>query len=194
METYHAATAAFVLSADPTKTKVLVEGQNGGRTLGDGVLIEGWVNPDEMFVVNVIGEPLKEMPDWRFYENGACEKEIDGAMTLADTETVTLKELVFLEYEEDSGILEHDWYNAVVQSMNDAKRLQIEADTVMMAVWKDYFTSIILSFSIIPMLRWSNSTWFEILVGTFGGKMLIILMLIMTIVSAFITLKINKPL
>ncbi len=119
LETYHAATAAFVLSADPTKTKVLVEGQNGGRTLGDGVLIEGWVNPDEMFVVNVIGEPLKEMPDWRFYENGACEKEIDGAMTLADTETVTLKELVFLEYEEDSGILEHDWYNAVVQSMND---------------------------------------------------------------------------
>lgn len=108
LETYHAATAAFVLSADPTKTKVLVEGQNGGRTLGDGVLIEGWVNPDEMFVVNVIGEPLKEMPDWRFYENGACEKEIDGAMTLADTETVTLKELVFLEYEEDSGILEHD--------------------------------------------------------------------------------------
>lgn len=83
---------------------------------------------------------------------------------------------------------------AVVQSMNDAKRLQIEADTVMMAVWKDYFTSIVLSFSIIPLLRWSNSAWFEILVGTVVGKLLIILMLIMTIVSAFITLKINKPL
>ncbi len=83
---------------------------------------------------------------------------------------------------------------AVVQSMNDAKRLQIEADTVMMAVWKDYFTSIVLSFSIIPLLRWSNSAWFEILVGTIVGKLLIILMLIMTIVSAFITLKINKPL
>lgn len=83
---------------------------------------------------------------------------------------------------------------AVVQSMNDAKRLQIEADTVMMAVWRDYFTSIVLSFSIIPLLRWSNSAWFEILVGTFVGKLLIILMLVMTIVSAFITLKINKPL
>ena len=83
---------------------------------------------------------------------------------------------------------------AVVQSMNDAKRLQIEADTVMMAVWRDYFTSIILSFSIIPLLKWSNEIWFEILVGSVAGKILIILMLIMTVISAFITLKVNKPL
>ena len=83
---------------------------------------------------------------------------------------------------------------AVVQSMNDAKRLQIEADTVMMAVWRDYFTSIVLSFSIIPLLKWSNATWFDILVGSLIGKVLIILMLILTVISAFITLKINKPL
>ena len=82
---------------------------------------------------------------------------------------------------------------AVVQSMNDAKRLQIEADTVMMAVWKEYFTSILLSFSIIPLLRWSNEVWFEILVGSVTGKLLILLMLL-TLISAFITLKINKPL
>ena len=83
---------------------------------------------------------------------------------------------------------------AVVQSMNDAKRLQIEADTVMMAVWRDYFTSVILSFSIIPLLKWSNATWFDILVASAIGKLLIILMLIMTVISAFITLKVNKPL
>lgn len=83
---------------------------------------------------------------------------------------------------------------AVVQSMNDAKRLQIEADTVMMAVWRDYFTSVILSFSIIPLLKWSNATWFDILVGSAVGKILIILMLIMTVISASITLKVNKPL
>ena len=83
---------------------------------------------------------------------------------------------------------------AVVQSMNDAKRLQIEADTVMMSVWRDYFTSVILAFSIIPLLKWSNATWFDILVGSGIGKSLIILMLIMTVISAFITLKVNKPL
>ena len=83
---------------------------------------------------------------------------------------------------------------AVVQSMNDAKRLQIEADTVMMNVWKDYFTAIILAFSIIPLLRWSNEEWFNILIGTTVGNVLIILLLLATVISAFITLKINKPL
>lgn len=83
---------------------------------------------------------------------------------------------------------------AVAQSMNDAKRLQIEADTVMMSVWREYFMAILLSFSIIPLLRWSNSEWFSILVGSTGGKLLILLMLVLTIVTAFITLRINKPL
>ena len=83
---------------------------------------------------------------------------------------------------------------AVVGSMNDAKKLQIEADTVMMAVWRDYFTVIGLSFSIIPLLRWSNAAWFDILTTSFIGKILIVIMLVLTLVSAFITLKINKPL
>ncbi len=83
---------------------------------------------------------------------------------------------------------------AVVQSMNDAKRLQIEADTVMMSVWRDYFMAIILSFSIIPLLRWSNAAWYEILTSSLVGQVLILVMLIMTLISAFITLKINKPL
>ncbi len=83
---------------------------------------------------------------------------------------------------------------SVVQSMNDAKRLQIEADTVMMQVWRDYFTSIILAFSVIPLLRWSNSAWFDILTNTAAGKLIIVLMIIMTLISAFLTLKINKPL
>lgn len=83
---------------------------------------------------------------------------------------------------------------AIVQNMNDAKRLQVEADTVMMRVWRDYFTAILLSFSIIPLLRWSNEAWFGILTTSAAGKILILLMLVMTLVSAFITLKINKPL
>ena len=83
---------------------------------------------------------------------------------------------------------------AVIDGMNDAKRLQIEADTVMMAVWKEYFMSILLAFSIIPILRFSNAAWFDILVHTLVGKLLIVLMLVMTIISAFVTLRINRPL
>lgn len=83
---------------------------------------------------------------------------------------------------------------AVIDGMNDAKKLQIEADTVMMSVWKEYFMSIILAFSIIPILRFSNAEWFNILIHTFVGRLLIVLMLVLTIISAFLTLKINKPL
>ena len=74
------------------------------------------------------------------------------------------------------------------------KKLQIEAGTVMINVWKEYFVSIALAFSIIPILKCSNEQWFYILVNNFIGKMLIILMLVMTMVSAFIVMKINKPL
>ena len=78
--------------------------------------------------------------------------------------------------------------------MNDAKKLQIEADTVMMNVWKEYFMSIILAFSIIPILRFSNAEWFNILIDTFVGRLMVVLMLLLTIISAFLTLRINKPL
>ena len=50
------------------------------------------------------------------------------------------------------------------------------------------------AFSIIPILRFSNAEWFNILINTFVGKLLIVLMLILTIISAFLTLRINKPL
>ena len=78
--------------------------------------------------------------------------------------------------------------------MNDAKKLQIEADTVMMNVWEEYFMSIILAFSIIPILRFSNAEWFNILIDTFVGRLMVVLMLLLTIISAFLTLRINKPL
>ena len=82
----------------------------------------------------------------------------------------------------------------VIDGMNDEKKLQIEADKVMMNVWKEYFMSIILAFSFIPILCISNAEWFNILINTFVGRLLIVLMLLLTIISAFLTLRINKPL
>lgn len=115
-ETYSAATASFVFSADQSKTRILMENQNGGKTADNGIQVESWVS-DEPFVLNVIGEPLTQMPEWKFYENGACENEIEGIMTLVNTNVITFKDLVMSEYTPDSGILEYDWYNAIVESM-----------------------------------------------------------------------------
>lgn len=115
-ETYRAANAAFIFSADQNKTKILLENQSGAKTQDNGIQVETWVQ-DEPFVLNVIGNPLTQMPEWKFYEDGSCEKEIDGTMTLVNTNVITFKELALSEYEADSGILEYDWYNAIVESM-----------------------------------------------------------------------------
>ena len=117
VETYDAATAAFVLSANPSRTKVFMENQCGGSTLENGVRLDTWVDLDEAFSVYVMGEALGGSHDWKFYDNGACEKEIDGTMDLISTEVITLKDFVLSEYNADSGILDYDWYNAIVTSL-----------------------------------------------------------------------------
>lgn len=117
VETYNAATAAFQLSGDSEKTKVFMENHCGGSAMNDGVRLDTWVDLDEAFSVYVIGEPFVEFPEWRFYDNGACEDEIDGKMNLISMETLTMKEFALSEYDPESGILESDWYNAVVNSL-----------------------------------------------------------------------------
>ena len=92
------------------------------------------------------------------------------------------------------GIITKVDFSKAPYKVTTEEGVEIEADTVMMSVWKEYFTSIILAFSIIPILRWSNRAWFDLLVFSGVGKMLILLMLVLTLLSAFITLKINKPL
>lgn len=82
----------------------------------------------------------------------------------------------------------------IVASMNDNKKLQIEADTVMASVWREYFLAIGLAFAIIPLLKYANAQWFDILIHHTVGRLLLVLMLVMTVITAFITLKINKPL
>ena len=121
VETYPAATAAFMLSVDPTKTKVYMKNQTGGKLLENAVQMEGWVNLNEPFVIYIIGERLDHSLEWKFYENGACEKEIEGTMIEAAMEPAeprTLKDFLLKEYDPDSGILDYDWYNAMVTALN----------------------------------------------------------------------------
>ena len=121
-ETYKAATAAFALNADESKTRVLFENMNGGKSLdGGGMQAEAWVEPDKMMGVYVIGEPLEDELEWKFYENGACETEIEGVMTLVSTESMTLKDFATAEYDEKYGVLESDWYNAVITALDNCR-------------------------------------------------------------------------
>ncbi len=81
----------------------------------------------------------------------------------------------------------------IVKAMGDAKAMQIESDTQMSRVWKDYIMTVALMFGIIPILRFTNADWYAILTTTFVGKLLIGLMLVLALVSAFIVTRITKP-
>lgn len=81
----------------------------------------------------------------------------------------------------------------VIKAMNDAKSMQIESDGMMVRVWRDYLMTAGLMFSIIPMMRFSNAQWFYILTNTPIGKLLIVLMLLTALGTAFFVMKVTKP-
>ena len=117
-----AATAAFVLREDPSKTRVLWEEKSGMATLKDGIRISGWTKTGDTLTVYIFGEPPKDGIAWSLYENGACEKKIDGNITLKYSEQMTFRDFAFREYDNSSGISESDWYNAQVAFMNDGSK------------------------------------------------------------------------
>lgn len=114
---YPAATAAFEYRGDASRVRLLAENSCGGRLLDDGIQLDFRADQNEGLVLDVIGEPPEE-PQWKFYENGSCEKEIDGSMTLVSTETMTLADLALSRYDARSGILDYDWYNAFITLLN----------------------------------------------------------------------------
>lgn len=81
----------------------------------------------------------------------------------------------------------------IIKAMNDAKSMQIESDSMMVRVWRDYLMTAGLMFSVIPMMRFSNAEWFFILTKTSIGKLLIILMLLTALGTAFYVMKAAKP-
>ena len=81
----------------------------------------------------------------------------------------------------------------VIKAMNDAKSMQIESDGMMVRVWRDYLMTAGLMFSIIPMMRFSNAQWFYLLTNTTIGKLLITLMLLTALGTAFFVMKVTKP-
>ena len=113
-----AATAAFVLREDPTKTRVLWEEKSRMAALKDSIRISGWAKNGDTLTVYIFGELPKDGIAWSLYENGACEKKTDGNITLKHSEQMIFRDFAFRGYDNSSGISESDWYNAQVAFLN----------------------------------------------------------------------------
>ena len=69
----------------------------------------------------VMGEPVKDLPKWKFYESSSNEsKEIKGEMKLKSTSKMTFKEFALAKFDKNGQILESDWYNIIVELYKQA--------------------------------------------------------------------------
>lgn len=82
----------------------------------------------------------------------------------------------------------------IIQQMADEKIMQIESDGAMRKAWQTYLTMIGCMYGTVFLFRIVQKDWYDILVGTLIGQALIVLMLLVSIISAVFVVRINKPL
>ena len=91
----------------------------------------------------IFGELPKKGLVWTLYENGGCEKVIEGTVSPEISE-MTFKDYALRGYDENSGILESDWYNAQVELLRLGSEIwgnglvQIEAGVFSLMRWYEY--------------------------------------------------------
>lgn len=83
---------------------------------------------------------------------------------------------------------------SVVDAMNDVHQVQREADTAMFAIWREYFTILILVFSVPMIFRILMKQAFTVLITTLPGQILITFLLAAVVFSIIRAVKLNKPL
>ena len=124
-ETYNAANVAFDWDGGDGKSKIYFPEQSGFHTQKDGDGRFGmWADNGDIFSVYVIGQPLSTPFVMKCYQDGGVEdkEEIDGIVSLTNTETMTLEEFALENWKEETGVSKVDWYNAVVAAFNEGSK------------------------------------------------------------------------
>ena len=81
----------------------------------------------------------------------------------------------------------------IVTKMNNVKRMQVEADSGMYKIWKEFSMIVIIAVAVVPLIRFLNREWFEILIFTEAGKMAIALTALVIFLSTLWVIRVNKP-
>ena len=110
--------ANFYGLGDSTETCVLLQ-QFSMANYGKKTEMCGtWLPNDGTLTMYVIGEPLKKLPEWKIYKNGAMEKVVAGRVELSPEQTtITFNDLALSFYNNDGEVGEVDWYNAALDKL-----------------------------------------------------------------------------
>lgn len=80
----------------------------------------------------------------------------------------------------------------VIQSMSDHKNMLAEAASQTESTWRDYLTAVFVALGLTPMFRVLNADWYNIMTKTVGGNILLFLLIVSCLVSAFLVARISR--
>jgi hypothetical protein len=83
---------------------------------------------------------------------------------------------------------------SIVDEMVDVHQAQMEADTAMFAIWREYLTVLTLIFAVPIIFRLLMKPAYLVLVTTLPGQVLLMLLLAAVVVSLIKAVKLNRPL
>lgn len=112
---------AFDWDINNDKSIIYYPSQSGMHTLDNGnIRVSDWARNGDTIEIYVIGEPLTEDLPWKCYKDGSVkdQDQINGAVILKYTNTTTLEDLFTSGWDEQTGVLKVDWYNALFTYFN----------------------------------------------------------------------------
>lgn len=115
-----AAAVRTVLDQDPSHERWLFSPYNGGEIRDDKTVVQVWAAGGPITCI-CFGNAEPKEPEWTFVKNGESEEEIEGTITLQQKETLSFYDFAMRQYDEDSGMLDHDWYNIYVGFLNASR-------------------------------------------------------------------------
>lgn len=106
------------LDSDPARTKYILDPANSLRTESDHVVVGSSVRARDAVTLYVIGEAPGGELGWELYSNN---EPIEGNLECVDARQTTLKEILLSYRPEGSEVSDTDWYNAMVQMMDQSE-------------------------------------------------------------------------
>ena len=82
---------------------------------------------------------------------------------------------------------------SIVEKISDIRRVQDELDTIMFETYKEIISMVIVSILSFPMMLFINKDWFFILYYNPFGKIIVSILYLTILISAFYSIKANKP-
>ena len=99
--------------------KYALRNGNGYSRGGNYATVGKFVKNGDTLELVVYGDADISDAYWAIYENGGEKNRIDGQVTLKYKDISTFGESVFAGYDEKFGVSRVDWFNAVVDCLND---------------------------------------------------------------------------